>query len=113
MTVAQLEERMRRWLAAEYRAVLFEAADGPAGYALFRSDEDGVYLRQFLVQRALRRRGLGRAAVRLLLEEVFPRGVRVWLQVLEQNEGGLAFWRALGFRPHARTLVAPTEGEVK
>jgi GNAT superfamily N-acetyltransferase len=109
MSVAQLEERMRRLLAGDYRAVLFEVADGPGGYALFRVDEDGVYLRQLLVPRALRRRGLGRAAMHLLLDEVFPRGARVWLQVLEQNESGLAFWRALGFRPHARTLVAPVQ----
>jgi len=109
MTVAQLEARMQRWLAGPYRAVLFEVADGPAGYALFQIDEDGVHLRQLLVPRALRRRGVGRAAVRLLLDEVFPRGARVWLQVLEQNESGLAFWSALGFRPHARTLVAPAQ----
>jgi ribosomal protein S18 acetylase RimI-like enzyme len=111
MSLAQLEERMRRWLAADYRAVVFESDDRPVGYALFRSDEDGVHLRQLLVLRAHRRRGFGREAVRLLREEVLPRGVRVWLQVLEQNERGLAFWGALGFRPHARTLVAPWETE--
>jgi ribosomal protein S18 acetylase RimI-like enzyme len=102
---------MRRWLAADYRAVVFEADAGPAGYALYRVDEDGVYVRQLYVARPLRRRGLGREAMRRLLADELPRGARAWLQVLEQNARGLAFWRALGFRPHARTLVAPAESE--
>ena len=42
MTLAQLEERMRIWLSSQYRAVVFEEASATAGYALFRSDEDGV-----------------------------------------------------------------------
>ena len=107
--LTQLEERMRGWLAASYRAVIFETDDGPVGYALHRPDESGVHLRQLFVARTCRRRGLGREAVRLLLREVLPRGVRVSLEVLDHNEAALAFWRALGFRPHAQTLLAPTE----
>jgi GNAT superfamily N-acetyltransferase len=105
---AGLEARMRVWIAAEYRAVLFEEAGQPVGYALFRPDEAGVYLRQFFVARERRRRGLGRRAVGLLLEYAFPRGCRVSLQVLNQNAAGLAFWRALGFADSAQTLVAWT-----
>jgi ribosomal protein S18 acetylase RimI-like enzyme len=108
LDLAGLEARMRRWLAGDYRAVIFERDGGPVGYALHRRDEDGVFLRQLFVARALRRRGFGREAVRLLLADL-PRGARVSLQVLEHNAVGLAFWRALGFRAHARTLVAPAE----
>jgi ribosomal protein S18 acetylase RimI-like enzyme len=111
--LAGLEVRMRRWLAGDYRAVMFEAETGPAGYALYRVDQDGVQLRQRYVARPLRRRGIGREAVRRLLAEEFPRATRVWLQVLEQNAVGLAFWRALGFRPHARALLAPAESETR
>jgi GNAT superfamily N-acetyltransferase len=111
LDLAGLEARMRRWLAGGYRAVVFESDAGPAGYALYRVDEEGATVRQLFVARSLRRRGVGREAVGRLLREEFPRGVRVSLEVLEQNAGGLAFWRALGFRPHARTLVAPAESE--
>jgi GNAT superfamily N-acetyltransferase len=111
LDLAGLEARMRRWLAGDYRAVIFEADAGPAGYALYRSDEDGVHLRQLYVARPLRRLGIGREAVQRLLRDELPRGARVWLQVLEHNATGLAFWRALGFRPHARTLLAPEESE--
>jgi ribosomal protein S18 acetylase RimI-like enzyme len=111
LDLAGLEARMRRWLAGDYRALILEVDAGPAGYALYRHDEDGVHLRQLYVARPLRRLGIGREAVRRLLADEFPRGARVWLQVLEQNATGLAFWRALGFRPHARTLLAPAENE--
>jgi ribosomal protein S18 acetylase RimI-like enzyme len=103
-----LETRMRDWLANEYRAVLFENDGRAVGYALFRPDEAGVYLRQFFIARDRRRHGLGRSAVALLLAHVFPRGARVSLQVLNQNVNGLAFWRAVGFADSAQTLVAWT-----
>ncbi|MGH7288270.1 MAG: GNAT family N-acetyltransferase [Myxococcota bacterium] len=105
---AGLEARMRGWLAAEYRAVLFEADGGVVGYALFRPDEQGVYLRHFFIARDQRRRGLGRRAVALLLERVFPRRSRVSLQVLNHNAAGLAFWRAVGLADSAQTLVTWT-----
>ena len=109
LDLAQLEQRMRSWLADSYHAVIFETDDGPIGYALHRPDESGICLRQFYVARTCRRRGLGREAVRLLLREVFPRGARVSLEVLDRNEAALAFWRAMGFRTHAQTLIAPAE----
>ena len=31
LDLAQLEARMRAWLAASYRAVIFETGDGPIG----------------------------------------------------------------------------------
>ena len=61
MTTAQLEDRMRRWLAAEYSAVLFEDAGEPVAYALFRDNEGhGIFLRQFFVVRHRRRQGQSR-----------------------------------------------------
>ena len=104
MTPRQLEERIRHWLASQYQAVLFELAANTVGYALFRLDEDGVYLRHFFICRTMRRRGYGRAAVGLLLREVLPKGRRVTVEVLHHNESALAFWKAVGFMDHARTL---------
>src|SRR5208337_2225708 len=104
MTVVQLQKRMREWLALQYQAILFEIASEIVGYALFRVDEDGVYVRQFFICRRMRRRGYGRGAVGLLLREVFQRGRSVTVEVLNHNESALAFWRAVGFQDLARTL---------
>jgi GNAT superfamily N-acetyltransferase len=105
---AGLEARLRGWLSGAYRAVVFEVESRPVGYALFRPDEDGFYLRHFLIERGERRKGFGRGAVAILLERVFPLGIRIALEVLDGNPAGLAFWRAVGFRERARTLVLHT-----
>lgn len=100
------EQRMRGWLAGEYSAVLFEVDGRPVAYALWRDNEGrGIYLRQFFVDRTRRRRGLGRQAIALLVQEVLTPGTDITLEVLEQNPGGFAFWKALGFGDYARTLV--------
>jgi GNAT superfamily N-acetyltransferase len=104
MTVAELEERMRGWLAGEYRVVIFEQGGQPAGYALFRDEPEFVYLRQFFVCRDLRRQGIGRAAMDWLLANVWHDASRVRLDVLVGNTSGIAFWRALGFRDYALTM---------
>src|SRR4051812_18830965 len=69
MTVAQLEGRMKQWLQGEYRAVLF-SSDEPVGYALFRRDDELIYLRPFFVRRDRRRTGIGRAAFSILRERI-------------------------------------------
>jgi ribosomal protein S18 acetylase RimI-like enzyme len=101
MSVADLSTRMRAWLQSEYRAVIFERASKPVAYALFRSSEEGLYLRQFFVDRAHRRQGVGRLAIELFREQVVPSGQSLSLEVLANNEGAIAFWRQLGFRQHA------------
>ncbi len=116
MTAAELEDRMRGWLGGEYRAVIFERNGQPAGYALFRNDPEFVYLRQFFVCREKRRQGIGRAAMRWLLANVWNGAARVRLEVLVGNAAGIAFWRALGFSDYALTMereratAAPTSG---
>lgn len=101
MSIPELEARMRDWLASEYRAVIFEVASEPVAYALYRSSEDGIYLRQFFVVRSQRRKGLGRQAIALFRRQVVPAGATLSLEVLVQNQAGLVFWRALGFHEHA------------
>lgn len=102
---AALESRMRGWLAAEYRAVMFLVDGREIGYALYRPEDDGYYLRQFVIDRAKRRRGHGRRAVELLKTRVFGPGARISLQVLNQNTAGLAFWHAVGFEDVAQALI--------
>jgi len=84
MTAAELEPRMRAWLAGEYTAVLFE--------------EEGFVVRDH------RRRGVGRRAFDLLVGEVLSSGTRVVVEVLSPNARALAFWQALGLTDYARAL---------
>jgi GNAT superfamily N-acetyltransferase len=104
MTLPELEERLRQWLAAAYTAVIFEQGATPVAYALFRPEAASIYLRHFFVARQYRRQGIGRQAMRLLLSEVWPAGWRITLEVLVHNQRGHAFWRTLGFQEYALTL---------
>ena len=93
MDVAALTERMRGFLAGDYTAILFEQDDVVVAYALYHPFEDNeIYFRQFFVVRERRREGLGRQAVQLLVEEVFPSNKRIILTALSGNERALAFW---------------------
>jgi ribosomal protein S18 acetylase RimI-like enzyme len=104
MTVSELEHRMKRWLEGGYTAVLFEQAGEVVSYALFRSEEDAIYLRQFFVKRERRRRGIGRQAVRILLDDILAPARRITLEVLVGNSGARAFWNAAGFLDYAVTM---------
>ncbi|HEX2878991.1 MAG TPA: GNAT family N-acetyltransferase [Polyangiaceae bacterium] len=109
MTVEQLEDRMRGWLQGEYSAVLFEADDQIVAYALYRDNEGrGIYLRQFFVLGALRRRGLGRQSIAILKTDVLEKGTRITVDVLTGNPRALTFWRAVGFADYALTLDLST-----
>lgn len=112
MTVEQLERRMSRWLArGEYQVELIET-DRPVGYIVYRTGPDEffpeqkvVYLRQFFIARECRRKGLGRAAIMLWMEDRVSEGSRVILEVLSRNRAGLEFWRSLGFSDYAYVLL--------
>jgi GNAT superfamily N-acetyltransferase len=97
MSVRELADRMRGWLAAEYRAVIFEQNGVPVAYALFRDAPEWIHLRHFFVVRGRRRRGIGACALALLQENVFSRDRRVLVEAMERNRGGLAFWHNAGF----------------
>lgn len=103
MTPAQLAQRMHKWLHAEYRAVLFSTHE-PVAYALYKKEETSIYLRQFFVRRDMRRSGLGRAAFSILKHEIWPSDIRLTVDVLCQNQGGVAFWRSVGYRDYSLTL---------
>lgn len=104
MNVEQLAERMRNWLkTGEYRAVVF-SSDAPVCHAVFKQDAGLIHLRQFFVRRDRRRTGIGRAAVAILREQIWPRDVRLTVDVLCHNEGGVAFWRSVGYRDYNLTM---------
>ncbi|SNT37994.1 Acetyltransferase (GNAT) family protein [Asanoa hainanensis] len=102
-TDADLEARMRRWVSGDQYAVALIERDGlPVAYAVWRDDEDGIYVRQFFVSRDHRREGLGRVGFAALVDGWGDKPVK--LDALVHNERGLAFWRALGFRDYSLIL---------
>ena len=104
MSVAELESRMRAWLARAYTAIVFTREEVVVGYALYRTDNVGIFLRQFYVDRDERRKGLGRAAMEILFRRVWPHGAMVSLEALCTNRAAIDFWHALGFEDYALTL---------
>jgi GNAT superfamily N-acetyltransferase len=104
MTLPELQQRMRGWLAGEYRAVLFEDVSGIAAYALYREELDHIYLRQLFVEPDRRRRGYGIAAVRILRTDIWPPDKRLTVDVLVTNHAAISFWKKAGFQEYCLTL---------
>ena len=70
MTVPELEQRMKSWLASEYVAVLFENGGEVVAYALYREPPEEIYLRQLFVVRNRRRKGIGKKAIKILRSKI-------------------------------------------
>ena len=104
MTVGELEQRMRGWIAGEYRAVIFEAGDEVVAYALFREQAEEIYLRQLFVVRHRRSQGIGRRAVEILRSQVWPKTRRLTVEVLTANQRAVSFWRSVGYTDYALSL---------
>jgi len=105
MTELQLAKRMRVWLSrGGYTARVFEENGVVVAYALYRETPDEIYLRHLFVVRNRRRQGLGRRVMRVLLDEVWPRGKRLTVEVLWGNTAGVAFWKAMGYREYSLCL---------
>ena len=72
MNPEQLRDRMGKWLEREYCAAIFEEDRCVVGYALFREEQNEIYLRQLFSSRDQRRRGLGRRAMEILKNDIWP-----------------------------------------
>jgi ribosomal protein S18 acetylase RimI-like enzyme len=103
MTVAQLRERMEGWLAGEYRAVIFLAGTEIVAYALYKEEEQEIYLRQLFVRSGQRRKGFGQDAVRILHTQIWPRK-RLTVEVLCGNPEAIKFYRRLGYKDYCLRL---------
>jgi len=114
LPISELRERMRGWLAGEYKAIVFVQEGTPVSYALYRERPDEIHLEHFFVRRDVRRAGCGRRAMMLLRDRIWPPGKRLTLEVLCKNVNGLQFWRAMGYRNYSLTLeILPGDESVQ
>jgi GNAT superfamily N-acetyltransferase len=90
---------MERLLNRGEVAYVFNAGGDVAGYALVDPLRKPYYLHHFYTCRGKRLKGYGKAAFRLLLNELDI--TEVDLDVYDWNERGKAFWNSLGFKPRA------------
>ncbi|NJO34854.1 MAG: GNAT family N-acetyltransferase [Rhodospirillales bacterium] len=98
LPLSALSERMSRWIdSGEYEVLLFRRGARVTGYAAWRTEDRGAYLRHFFICRDQRRQGWGRAAMQLLRRDVFPRDRPVQIEAAIGNKAGIAFWHAIGF----------------
>lgn len=104
MSLPDLEQRVKHWLAGEYRGILFEAGGEVVAYALFRERIDEIYLRQFFVVRHRRRQGIARQALQILRSHVWPKSRRLTIDVVTANQEAAAFWKAVGCEVYSLTL---------
>jgi len=103
MTVVQLRERLQGWLAGEYQCVVFLTSRDPVAYALYKEEPEEIYLRQLFVRRDQRRQGLGQAAMRILLTQIWPKK-RLSVEVMCGNADAIKFYRRLGYRDYCLRL---------
>lgn len=112
MTVLELEQRMRGWIAFDYKAILFENDGETVAYAVYREELEEIYLRQLFVVRRRRRQGLGRAAFEILRAKIWPKDKRLTVEALIHNQTAIAFWRAMGYQDYSLKLeIMPDAGQ--
>jgi len=104
MTVPELEQRMRDWIATEYRAVIFEHDGEIVAYVLFREEPRDIYLRQLFVVAHRRGQGIGHRAVEILRSRLWPPNKRLTVAALTTNAKAIRFWHSVGFQEYAISL---------
>lgn len=104
MNVPQLTRRMRGWLKNNYQAYFFEENGTIVGYAVFRKDEEYLYIRQFYIKPGFRRQRAGQSFFEILRKKVWKNSKLLRLDVLVKNVPGIRFWRSVGFKDYCLTL---------
>lgn len=103
MQEPELLARLQGWLLADYQAAVFSEESQIIGYALYRTEPEHIYLRQFFIRPEYRRKGLGRSAFQWLMKNDWhSRCIR--LDVLVGNAAGRAFWKSLGLSEYCVTM---------
>jgi GNAT superfamily N-acetyltransferase len=107
MSIDAATQRIRRWLEeGTFQGVTFLVEGEAIGYLLYElrpahPDQRGgasVYIRQFFIARAARRKGRGTAAFRAFVDERVLGDTQLMLDVKRSNPAGQRFWESLGFQ---------------
>jgi predicted acetyltransferase len=114
MSVPELEQRMKGWLATDYSAVIFEDDGKVVAHALYCEQPEEIYLRQLFVVRNRRRKGIGSEALKILRTKIWPADRRLTVAVLVENTAAVAFWRSAGYKDYCLTLeILPKNKNIK
>ena len=82
---------------------LMENASGPTAVGICVQDFDLAGIQQVVVDRAVRRQGIGRELVSSALRWARLRGARqAWLQVISANSNAISLYQTMGFQPSYR-----------
>lgn len=103
MSISELGTRLESWFQTGYSAALFVVDKKVLGYALWRKEDDFIYIRQFYISDHFRGQGYGKHAFASLKERHWS-NERLRLDVLINNQQGLSFWRSVGFSDYCLTM---------
>ncbi|MEM1275189.1 MAG: GNAT family N-acetyltransferase [Pseudomonadota bacterium] len=93
----EIEDSFSRMLTSYYRAAILTRDGRPAGYALWRDEPGHTFLRHFFIEDWARGGGLGQQFFAALAQDWFQQDVPIYLDVMDRNGPGHAFWSKLGF----------------
>ena len=108
-SLKEYEDRFREWLDTNIWTVDVFLHDGQViGYSVYQEradyydpNEAVIYIRQYYIERAHRRLGLGKAAFQILIDTRFPKGIQsIALDVMATNSAGQNFWKKMGFNEY-------------
>ncbi|MBN1290391.1 MAG: GNAT family N-acetyltransferase [Candidatus Latescibacteria bacterium] len=105
-------KRMELFLNGEYEAIIFEQDKKVLGYALYRNhpeQSDTIYLRQIFINRNYRRQGFGHKAIKIMMNEVWPKDKRLTVEVLSGNDAAISFYKSVGFQDYCLELELKAE----
>ena len=107
MLVDNAEARLRKWYTDDsFQALLISVEGRSVGYLLYqlrpptpdiRGSTESIYIRQFYINRDVRRIGYGKNAIDLFTQQVLNDDQSLHLDVKVTNPGGQKFWESLGF----------------
>ena len=112
MTVKELKQRMGDWLQSEYHAAIIEDDSQITGYALWREEQDFLYIRQFFICAAKRRNHIGKCAIESLQKHQWQ-GKTLRLDVLINNQIARSFWQSVGFSNYCIIMECPSRAELE
>ena len=106
----RLVERFDGWIREGQQVELIRVAGErePGGYLVLDPLRTPAYLRQLFVQRGMRRRGIGRAAVDRLMQRYGSQEMDV--AYISGNVPAKRFWRSMGFAPRSVMSRRPASG---